>query len=205
MHISHTAIFPSIIGNTMVSGFEFIQNPIIDWIYDYQKNDKGVIKSNSGGWQSKSNFYEEESFSSFFDPLCNAIDFYIGHTYENVSSFTFSNAWININFPGCYNRFHNHPMSEISGCFYIKVPENSGALVFQNDMQYDYAKCMNLAKSDIKVKFNYDHSFGIVPLEGSVFFFPSSLYHEVTENNSKSDRISIAFNLALVSSNSMTE
>ena len=53
------------------------------------------------------------------------------------------NMWANINPPGGYNRPHLHPNSHFSGVYYIKAPENSGQIVFNEPRSwstYGYAK-----------------------------------------------------------------
>ena len=40
--------------------------------------------------------------------------------------------WAVVNGPGSSNRLHNHPFNYLSGVFYLKVPSNSGALVFHD-------------------------------------------------------------------------
>jgi len=205
MQISHKAIFPKIIGHTIMPSFEFIQDPIIDWIYDYQRNNEGVVKSNNGGWQSKSKFYEEESFSPFLDCLDGVISSYMNFTYDDIDPPRILNAWININHPNSFNLLHNHPVSDLSGCFYIKVPEDSGVIVFHNPDDYNSAKCFHSMNKELKNQSGFDVNYGIFPAEGSVFFFPSFLQHEVTKNDSKYDRISIAFNLTFRSNSPMTQ
>jgi hypothetical protein len=83
--------------------------------------------------------------------------------------------WININFPGSYNSFHNH-LSE--GCigsaaYYVKVSEDSGDFVYK----------------DIEDNIRY-----ITPKEGMIINFSKELMHGVEPNVSEEDRISIAFN-----------
>ena len=41
------------------------------------------------------------------------------------------------------------------------------------------------------------HSFDLQPVEGRILIFPAHLLHEVGENKSNQDRISVSFNLKL--------
>ena len=41
-----------------------------------------------------------------------------------------SAIWANINTKGNFNTPHTHPGSHYSGCYYVKVPKNSGNLYF---------------------------------------------------------------------------
>ena len=67
---------------------------------------------------------------------------------------------------------------DISGVYYVQVPENSGKLVFEyNINQYQTKR------------------FWVEPIVGNFFLFPSTLNHFVTKNMGDDLRISISFNL----------
>ena len=89
--------------------------------------------------------------------------------WGNISSFTHS------------NQIHNHITSltfsdqQLSGVVYLKVPKNSGKILFYNP-------------------FNVNIQYCFTPKENEIFLFPSVLYHSVEPNLSQEDRISIAFN-----------
>ena len=41
-------------------------------------------------------------------------------------------AWININPPSAWNQIHIHPNCHLSGCYYVRVPANSGGICFRD-------------------------------------------------------------------------
>jgi len=104
-------------------------------------------------------------------------------------------SWVNINPKGSRNYRHHHFTLNnrhlFAGVYYVKVPENSGAIIFHDprgnhlqasvDMQY-------LAGAAPPV-------YAILPKAGECYYFPTWLEHEVSENLSEEDRISIAFNI----------
>ena len=47
-----------------------------------------------------------------------------------------NSMWININGPGNYNHSHNHPGCDLSGVLWLKVPENSGNIVFESPQSF---------------------------------------------------------------------
>ena len=103
-----------------------------------------------------------------------------------------SNLWINVNKYKDYNKAHVHPGSKISGVYYVKVPKNSGSIVFENSS--DPSKYLD--PEDV-IEFNEvnSSSWEIKPKENELLLFPSWLKHEVMPHlNLKEDRISIAFN-----------
>jgi|TARA_R100001530_G_scaffold127717_2_gene97028 uncharacterized protein (TIGR02466 family) len=97
--------------------------------------------------------------------------------------------WLNINRKGNSNTVHDHPESVLSGVFYIKVPKDSGDLVFTNDalLRFFPLRVNNYNSNNSQV-------WKFIPQEGMLYLFPSWLKHEVTPNNSNKERISIAFN-----------
>ena len=104
-------------------------------------------------------------------------------------------SWVNINPKGSRNYRHHHFTLNnrhlFAGVYYVKVPENSGAIIFHDprgnhlqasvDMQY-------LSGASPPV-------YAIQPKAGECYYFPTWLEHEVSENLSEEDRISIAFNI----------
>ena len=86
--------------------------------------------------------------------------------------------WFNIAGPGESTGWHDHKeRSELSGVYYLHVPDNSGDIHFRK-------------KIDDKT-FEWE----IKSQTGKLILFDSSIEHSVPENKSKEDRISIAFNL----------
>ena len=77
----------------------------------------------------------------------------------------------------------------MSGVFYIKVPKDSGKLVFTNDalIRFFPLKVNNFNSNNSQV-------WRFEPEESMLYLFPAWLKHEVTPNSSNEDRISIAFN-----------
>jgi len=192
MNIHHRTLFPSIVSEVECDYFKLIQPNLIKWIYNYRKNNDGVVLSNRGGWQSPSDFYLDDSFSEFADyVLKNAL---ISLTHYNLE-FKLGNMWININRKGDYNAIHNHPLSLISGVLWIKIPENCGSLLFQSPQAFTQYLLLESVESKVAKEQNYYSNYKFNPREGTMILFPSDLMHGVEPNESDEDRISIAFNL----------
>ena len=79
----------------------------------------------------------------------------------------------------------------ISGSVYLKVPENSGPIVFHNYSINPLWMGNYLAKN----KNQYTGlSLKVDPKEGEIVMWPSYLPHSVEQNNHDDKRISISFN-----------
>ena len=91
------------------------------------------------------------------------------------TGFNSDRYWFNIAGKGESTGLHNHSASAcVSGVYYLRVPENSGNIVFRkedlDDVEY-------------------------APREGVMLLFPSELNHAVKENQNEEERVSLAFNL----------
>ena len=75
----------------------------------------------------------------------------------------------------------------------MKVPENSGRIRF-----YDPRMISSLNPPDHQYYYNSQSYNFIVPQEDMILFFPSWLEHDVEENQSNEERISIGFNIFAV-------
>ena len=192
-----TNLFPSPIHIFDTDGFDEFKNNLIDYAYKLREEDtKGFNISNRHGWQSRG-----------FD-LTNMNDLLHGTILQGLSSFSSiknttemrASAWININGPGAYNILHSHPNSHLSGVMWIKAPKDCGVISFDNPNGHQTYTEINSYNQEFNDQFFIHHSYWLPPIEGRMIIFPSHLQHEVRENNSNEDRISVSFNITLTSS-----
>jgi len=111
------------------------------------------------------------------------------------TTFYIQNSWVNIHHPNDWAQSHRHANSLISGCFYLKIPENSG------NIQFIKNQCWTTV-FPTAITFDYDNInhinsefWNIEPAEGTILLFPSHILHSVETNNSSENRYSLAFNL----------
>ncbi len=95
-----------------------------------------------------------------------------------------STCWLNIMGKHSHHSFHLHPLSVVSGTYYVQVPKSSGALKIE-DPRLD-AFMGAPPRPGIHVNFE--------PKPGQLILFESWTRHEVAANLSDQDRISISFN-----------
>ncbi len=187
-------IFPVPIHQFDVNGFGEIQNELIDYAYGLKKKEpKGVSLSNYGGWQS-TGFHIENEDDILHHFIINSLS---GFPVIQKSVNIIVNAWVNINKPGDYNTKHQHPNCNLSGVLWIKAPQNSGEIVFQSPVEFQTYTEIESYTEEFKNHNNYFHSYYFTPTEGRILVFPSHLQHEVFENKSNEDRISVSFNISL--------
>jgi hypothetical protein len=146
-----------------------------DICYDYKKiNNNKTNRSGAYGYQSPNDIHTHTEFIPLVNLLIKQI---------NLTTTCFNNKihgmWLNISPKGSFNRPHTHRVENYnksySGVLYLKVPSNSGDIVFMDPLQLNHYKKVNVKQKDILL-FN-----DIIP-------------HYVEPNQSNEDRISIAFN-----------
>lgn len=180
-----------------------INQALADAILSEMAKDPGVHFSNRGGWQSHGKLYMKEEFRSLID----FINCKLGRVGQNYGFGAASNKlrvtsmWANVNLPGHSNITHSHqsPVGMpnplvLSGSYYVRVPKHSGALVLE-----DYGRPMRYLQLPFQEP-NLINSFTvkIPPREGNLLLFPAWMEHHVETNKSDAQRISIAFNVALM-------
>lgn len=195
-NIKSSFFLPSQIVSGEIEDFDDIKDELINLIYDY-KNEypNSEVRSNRGGWQSSGTGFFHEMFSKQIEVIKNNLSKLI-REYNFVVGLDIPSMWININPKYSYNNRHTHPGANISGVFWVKIPENSGDFVFEMPDNFD---CFLLSKTNHEHKQNNNlySALSIKPKEGSIILFPSYLPHYVEQNQSGEDRISISFNLIL--------
>ena len=195
---SYANLFPSPIHILDIDGFDEFKDDLIDQIYELKEEDpEGMSISNRHGWQSKGFNVSDEGGIIHSSILQGIRSFPV---IKNTTTMTAS-AWININSPGAYNVKHSHPEAQLSGVMWIKSPKDSGVIEFENPNSHEAFTEINSYTEKFQTR-NFIHPcYWFDPIEGRMIVFPSHLKHEVRENKSNEDRISISFNLILTNSN----
>ncbi len=102
-----------------------------------------------------------------------------------------TSCWVNVMPPMAHHSFHLHPLSAISGTFYLQVPRGSGSLKLEDPRS---GLLMGSPPKKANAKKAHQPIFEIKPKEGHVVLFESWLRHEVPANTSEEPRVSISFN-----------
>lgn len=158
-----------------------IDNELIkQCLYNMAESTPGVFISNVHGYQTPRNIFGMEEIAELSD--------YVTNFAKGLDDrLEIDNMWGNINYKYAYNRMHVHPMAAFSGVYYVQAEDTfitftdprSGRVMLGNRV-FDPSE------------FQMAHS---IPVKtGMMILFPSWLSHEVPQNTSDVDRISIAWN-----------
>jgi uncharacterized protein (TIGR02466 family) len=178
---------------------EKLNSQLIGEIEQLRKEDNGISRTNVSGWHSRINIFERSEPAImkicryFIQASTVPLERYFSADILQSKSLE-AEGWININPPHAYNRVHTHDSFDLSGVYFVKVPErshlDSGCLEFLNP-GYRAGPYSELYKK------MHSQSFTYTPIEGRMLLFPSSMLHWVLPNGEQEDRISIACNLGL--------
>ena len=180
-----------------INDFDSKKQELIDYAYNLRDSDEqGRTASNRGGYQSLA--FPVKGGDILQDLLINVI--------SNIPSFrnnvdVVCDSWVNINPPHSFNVKHCHPNCDIAGVLWIKIPENSGDIVFHSPYNYISYNEMICYTRGFQEKGKYFHDYKFPAREGNLLLFPAHLEHKVGDNNSDEDRISVSFNLKLIDNN----
>src|SRR6185437_10204297 len=164
---------------------------------DLRKKNPGRVVSNNGGWQSNNldlNAPELRELMETVDAKLNELHAYFQFTPK--TRLVISEAWININNRGGFNRSHHHPGSLFSCVYYVKGGVGKGEIAFNNPIEA-HAYTIPDALVTQHNAFTAADLF-IPPVTGELLIFPSWLMHYVKPNETDEDRISVALNSGII-------
>jgi uncharacterized protein (TIGR02466 family) len=179
---------------------ELFTTPVVVFTVDFHEEICGRIIH-----FSNSNFFPWKKQVSLWDikdrdpAIARLHDFYLDcasqycnsifNTEEFLSdSFSHVMGWINTNSRNGWTRPHNHRATELTGTYYVKVPDNSGSL-----MLVDPRPGLDWIRHNDK---DYtENMYEIKPKDGQLIMFPGWLLHYVDINRSSEERISLTSNI----------
>ncbi len=100
-----------------------------------------------------------------------------------------TDCWVNIMPHQVVHGLHLHPLSTISGTYYVRTPRGCAGIKFE-DPRLDRFMAAPPRRPDAK-----NRPWVVLPAEaGHLVLFESWLRHEVAPNPLQTDRISVSFN-----------
>ncbi|HKB90166.1 MAG TPA: TIGR02466 family protein [Opitutaceae bacterium] len=183
------------------SGLARTNHEIADECYQLRDFDdagrRWCKKNYPGGYTSYGSYPQLHTFSSTFTELEKKIRRHVLKFATHLDfdlqgrSLTMTDCWVNIMPPQVQHSLHLHPLSVISGTYYVRTPRGCSGLKFEDPRMASFMAAPP-RRADTRDE-NRTHI--TLPAEaGSLILFESWLRHEVAANPTKQDRISISFN-----------
>lgn len=182
---------------TFYTDLQLDNQSMIDALYSIKQEDpEGLHRSNTIGWHSSDDLNHRSEFMDLSVAVTNIVTGLItSEEYKWLftkneanyfpSNVTIGNMWGMISPPLAYNVTHNHPGCDLSGVYYLSVPQDSGCIEFYHPS--DSAAITGYGRAT--------ETFTVHP--GRLIFFPPWLKHSVQQNRSQYDRLCVSFNISI--------
>lgn len=151
----------------------------------------------AGGYTSYGSLDQLHRMSSTFGDLQKHLNRHVRGFVKHLemdidpSELQLSTCWVNIMPAGVSHTSHLHPLSVISGTYYVETPAGGGDLKFEDPRLEAFmaspprkATASESNRRHVRVK----------PKPGQVILFESWMRHEVPANTGTKERVSISFN-----------
>ncbi len=158
---------------------------------------KWSAKNYPGGYTSYASMNELHRFSSTFADLEKKITRHVRAFARALDmdlrgrTIRLSDIWVNIMPPSAAHSLHLHPLSFISGTYYVTTPHGCPGLKFEDPRLSKFMAAppkLSGARRENQTHITY-------PAEaGNLILFESWLRHEVAANRVDEERISVSFN-----------
>jgi uncharacterized protein (TIGR02466 family) len=201
--MSIQAWFPTFIYYEVLSksGGEKFNRELLKECYQIRDFDdegrKWSEKCYPGGYTSYGSMAQLHKFSSTFTELERRIISHVKRFAQHLEmdlrkkQFSMSDCWINIMPRQAVHSLHLHPLSFVSGTYYISTPPGCSNIKFEDPRLSKFMA----APPRLPKHRDENKQFVSYPAEtGKVILFESWLRHEVAANQSEEDRVSVSFN-----------
>lgn len=154
-------------------------------------------KNYPGGYTSYGSIHWLQRISPTFDALRQKLDRHVATFARAVQwdlegrKLTMTDCWINIMPRRVVHGLHLHPLSTVSGTYYVHVPAGSPGIKFE-DPRLD--RFMAAPPRKPQGKQDSRPWITIPAAAGKLVLFESWLRHEVVPNRVDAERVSVSFN-----------
>jgi uncharacterized protein (TIGR02466 family) len=150
-----------------------------------------------GGYTSYGSSHRLQRMSPTFDALRGKLEPHVKAFAAKADwdlkgrALTMTDCWVNIMSHRAVHGLHLHPLSTLSGTYYVAVPQGSSGLKIE-DPRLDRYMAAPPRKGGSRSR---NRAWITLPAKaGQVILFESWLRHEVTPNPIERERVSVSFN-----------
>jgi len=132
------------------------------------------------------NVIHDENLREFAKELAYHVNVYCTNLEFPGKRFMIESSWFSKFDRGNYAHLHNHGSTDISGVYYVKVPDGSSNIFFETSNRH-------LETSDVFDALSKREE--IISSVGMLILFPGWFQHGVRVNDSDDPRVSMSFNI----------
>ena len=150
-----------------------------------------------GGYTSYGSVSRMHRLSPTFAALARVLDRHVARFAGTLEfdlrgrTLAMTDCWVNIMGRGAVHGLHLHPLSTISGTYYVATPPRSAGLKFEDPRLERYMAAPPRRSNARRARRPW---VLVAARTGGVVLFESWLRHEVPANESATERVSISFN-----------
>jgi uncharacterized protein (TIGR02466 family) len=185
-------IFPTPLFQYEVAEAAGLNRDLLAEIKRRRSAEQGMAKSNKKGWHSSLDLFErtepaQATLAGLLARMLLEATRHVAPEANRTGLEMVPEGWINVNQPGAYNAPHDHLGAFWSGCYYVSVPDGGGGIEFLSP--HKPLPSVGGFRAPITAD-----KLSLRPKPGTVLIFPATLVHWVQPNDSKQERVTIAFN-----------
>jgi uncharacterized protein (TIGR02466 family) len=150
-----------------------------------------------GGYTSYATSHRLQRLSPTFDSLRRKLQRHVKTLAATLEwdlkgrALEMTDCWVNIMPKGVVHGLHLHPLSTLSGTYYVRVPAKSSGIKFE-DPRLDRFMAAPPRQKNARPE---NQAWITLPARaGSFVLFESWLRHEVAPNPAAAERVSVSFN-----------
>ncbi len=194
-------LFPTLVYKNSVVGHQKMNADLLHDIDILKWDDEAGLrwseKNYAGGYTSYSSFADLHRRLPSFQKLEKKLNVHMREFVKSLEmdvdpkKIHMTTCWVNVMSALCHHSLHLHPLSFISGTYYVSVPPKSGSFKIEDPRMACFmaspprnATCSRAQKNFVSFQ----------PREGQVLMFESWLRHEVPANLGSGNRVSVSFN-----------
>jgi len=165
--------------------------------FDDESGQRWSKKNYPGGYTSYNSVARMHELSPTFAKLRKYLDRHVRKYVQALEwdmegrELAMTDCWVNIMPHRVVHSLHLHPLSAVSGTYYVQTPRGAPGLKLE-DPRLDRFMAAPPRKSTAKLA---NKPWVVIPAQaGGLVLFESWLRHEVAPNPAKQERVSISFN-----------
>lgn len=195
-------MFPTFLGVSHYPNFDAERQRLVSLIRKVSTEDVEGMKisrqrypNGYTSYYTRNMLHSDPAFAPLASFIQNMATQYAAQQYWDIERYepVMSSLWCNINGQYSFHSEHLHPLSHISGVFYISCPSDSGAIVFKDPRPGRTMVPPPMAQYTTENSLQVS----VPPEDGKLLMFPSFLEHSVEQNLTTAERIGMSFNFDL--------
>jgi uncharacterized protein (TIGR02466 family) len=193
--------FPTLVYQEPIPGRAALNRQLLEEIEDISALDAGGIKwsrrNYRNGFTSYASANELHRSSSTFALLAKKIDAHVARFSRLLDlelggrPLGMTKCWVNVMDKNSHHGLHLHPLSVISGTYYVSTPRGAGGLKFEDPR---LGLFMGSPPKKENCRAENRQFVEVAAREGNLVLFESWLRHEVPLQAGDGPRVSVSFN-----------